>query len=211
MSNHNNSLEETRAEKMSEKGWRKVVLMTGEDYIRGLIGLAIVYVLWKAYLSVSVEIEQLSGLSNRYILLIILFVPVLLGWSLRKFFYPFMKRFRTLRSVLRGEERFIKEFSMDERKGFPVALVNWPTEEVRAYCVIAATYPGIRQNQELATVFIPKTPDVTKGYLRVVSLDELEIIDWTLAECMRLHVTYGSQSPSKLVRHNESRPEESQV
>ena len=135
----------------------------------------------------------------------------MLGLLARQLLYPLMARNKTLRCVLRGEQRLVKEFAPDSRRGFPVALINWPNDRVRSYCVVTATYPGSEPNSEFATVFIPETPDVRKGLLRVVSFDELEIVDWTLTECLRLHVTCGSQSPGRLHKPVELRPDVSQA
>ena len=39
-----------------------------------------------------------------------------------------------------------------------------------------------------------------RGALRVVALEDLEIIDWSLTECLRLHISCGSHSPGHLHR-----------
>ena len=129
------------------------------------------------------------------LVLAILIVPPILGWLVGRLIYPWMRRFHGLRAMLRGEERFFTEIAPDSRRGFPVALVNWPTETVRSFCIITATYPDPESNREFATVFIPGTPNLRRGRFQFVRVDELEIIDWTLTDVLQLYTTLGMHSP----------------
>jgi uncharacterized membrane protein len=176
------------------------VLDAGGDYFRGLVALGIAYGLWRAMRAMSSEFEQTGVRPTLYLLLVILVAPPALGWLIRHLLYPWMRRVRMLRAVLRGEDRLFAEFTPDSRRGFPVALLNWPNDSVRSFCVVTATYPDLEPGREVATVFVPGAPDPRRGKLRVVHLDELEIIDWTLTECLRLHVTCGTHSRGLLHR-----------
>ena len=180
------------------KGFRNVLLDGAAHYFRGLVVLGICYGLWRALGEISSSFEQVGIRPTLFLLLGVVLVPPVLGWLIGRVLYPWMRRVRMLRALVQGEERFFTEFAPDSRRGFPVALVNWPNERVRSIGVITATYLGPESNRELAAVFLPGIPDLRRGSLRIVPLDELEVIDWSLTDCLRLHATCGTQSPEFL-------------
>ena len=180
------------------KSWRGVLLEAGQSYIRGLLALIIAYGLWRAIEAVPAWLEQHDVQPTPTLLLAILVVPLVLGWVIWRVLYPWARRVRLFRAVLRGEERFFAEFAPDSRRGFPVALVSWPNERIRSFGVVTATYPGPEPGHELATVFLPGGPNVRRGRLWCVPVNELEFIDWNLTECLRLHLSYGTHSPGAL-------------
>ena len=180
------------------KGWRGVLLEAGKSYIRGLVALVIAYGLWRAIEGLPARLEHHGLQPTLSLLLAILVVPLVLGWLIGRLLYPTARRVRLLRAVLRGEERFFAEIAPDSRRGFPVVLVSWPNERIRSFGVVTATYPGSEPGGDLATVFLPGCPNLRRGRLWCVPVDELEFIDWNLTECLRLHITYGTHSPGAL-------------
>lgn len=76
---------------------------------------------------------------------------------------------RGWRAFQRMEERLTTELRADKHHGYRVVLVNWPSSENRTLGLIVADFTEPDTGHELAAVFIPNTPDPTKGSIRVVS------------------------------------------
>jgi hypothetical protein len=55
--------------------------------------------------------------------------------------------------------------------------------------------------REMASVFIPTTPNPTGGYLVVVPLDELTPTDWTMDQAMAFIISGGAVAPRPCLRH----------
>ena len=66
-----------------------------------------------------------------------------------------------------------------------MALVNWPNAENRALGLVVAELEEPETGRELATVFLPNTPDPTKGAIRVVGAEGLQPTDWDLSDLAR--------------------------
>ena len=190
--------DETKSGRSRGSRLRRWVLRIGENYTRGLLILGVSYLLWRGLRALSARFDQFGGQSMLLLVLVVLALPPVVGWLTRHLIYPWMRRIHLLRAVLRGEERFFAEFAPDSRRGFPVALLNWPSEKIRAPCVITATYPGPEPGREYAAVFVPGSPDIRRGAVRIVPVEDLEIIDWTMAECLRVNLTCGTHSPGYL-------------
>jgi len=76
-----------------------------------------------------------------------------------------------------------------------VALVNWPSAQTRSLGLIVADLNDPGTGQELAAVYLPGTPDPTKGSIRIMSSDIFQLTDWDLSDLTRFHITFGSASP----------------
>ena len=93
------------------------------------------------------------------------------------------------------QEKLFAEVAEGNSRGFPVALVNWPNPGFRALGVITSTFRESAGDRELATIYIPDTPDPTSGTLRVVAIEDLTMTEWTIENLTDFHVTFGSVCP----------------
>ena len=70
------------------------------------------------------------------------------------------------------EDRLVTELALDDRRGYPVVLVNWPNERIRSLGLVTATIAGKDKGSEFAAVFIPRGSGYgLKGYTRVVNVE----------------------------------------
>lgn len=74
-------------------------------------------------------------------------------------------------------------------------MVNSPNKENRSLGLIVAELQEPETGRELAAVFLPNTPDPTKGAIREVGAADLQPTDWDLSDLARFHVTFGSAAP----------------
>lgn len=124
---------------------------------------------------------------------------ILVPWALGRLsdlpLRTFHGRRQTVQAFQQLEQGLSAELRPGERRGYRVVLVPWPNPGVRTLGVVTATIRDPKTDRKLAAVFLPGTPDPTKGVMRVVAADELELTDWTLNDLIRYHVTFGSASP----------------
>jgi uncharacterized membrane protein len=172
-------------------------------YFRGWLFIAVavfsINVLSKALSGVNrwLEpfIEAVSGvLGVAGVVVVLLIVPWIVSLLVELIRQRFRKR-RGTRAYEQMERRLTRELRPDRSRGFRIAMVNWPNANVRTLAVVTATFHEPETERELASVFLPGTPDPTRGALRTVAVDDLTLTTWTLNDLIRYHVTFGSAAP----------------
>ena len=93
------------------------------------------------------------------------------------------------------EERLSIELRPDDARGYQVALINFPSIEVRSLGLVNSTFREPETGRELAAVYLPGTPDPTKGAIHVVAAADLVLTGWTFREISEFHVTFGTAVP----------------
>ena len=53
-------------------------------------------------------------------------------------------------------------------------------------------------NEELAVVYVPTAPNPTSGYLEILPLAKVTVIDWTMDEAMTFVISGGVVSPDRV-------------
>ncbi|MGB5343133.1 MAG: hypothetical protein WBP67_13690, partial [Thermoanaerobaculia bacterium] len=84
---------------------------------------------------------------------------------------------------------------LEPGEGYRVALVDTPNASVRSLAVVTGTFEESETGRELAAIFLPNTPDPTKGSMRVVAVEDLSFTGWTVDDLTTFHLTFGSVSP----------------
>lgn len=175
-------------------------------YARGWLLILALYFVAKAigtaYSRLEASLEPLfesigSAVPNMFVAIVIL---ILGPWFLGKLLELFLagrlfRRQRSVRALLRMEKRLSTELRVDDQHGYRVVLVDWPSAEIRSLGLIVADFSEPDSGRELAAVYLPGTPDPTKGAMRVVATEELTMTDWDLSDLTRFHVTFGSAAP----------------
>lgn len=178
-------------------------------YLRGWVVVVALVLLAKAiseaYSRVSEWLEPLlaqfeSAAPNiAMAVAILILVPWAVGWVIDLILLGrLFRKQRGLRAFRRMESRLTTELRPDPAQGYRVAVTDFPNAKIRALCVIGATFPEPETGRELAAVYLPGTPDPTKGSMRVVAVDDLTLTDWNLSDLTRFHLTFGSASPDSL-------------
>jgi len=175
-------------------------------YARGWLLIVVLFLIAKAiseaYSRVSAGVEPVFRSFESAVPNVVVAIAILtLGpWALGRMMELFhagrlFQRQRGIRAIQQMEERLTTELRIDDRRGYRVVLVNWPSEENRSLGLIMADLLEPETGRPLAAVFLPNTPDPTKGAIRVVSAQELVHTDWDFSDLGRFHATFGSAAP----------------
>ncbi|MCA9243722.1 MAG: DUF502 domain-containing protein [Phycisphaerales bacterium] len=115
---------------------------------------------------------------------------------------PFVK------TVYRSSKQILETLAGDQTKNFQrVALIPFPQERMRCVGFITSTFHDSVSGEELATVFIPTTPNPTTGYLQILRRVELVEVDWSVEEAVRTIMSGGILRPEHLTIVPSGRPE----
>jgi hypothetical protein len=121
-------------------------------------------------------------------------VPLAAGGAADFFLRAFRGR-RGADAVRRMQDRMFAAVEPGESRGDRVAMVAWPNPTVRTLVLVTATFSDVDSGGKLAAVYLPGTPDPGKGAMKVVPVDDLTFIDWTVEDLLDFHYTFGSSSP----------------
>jgi uncharacterized membrane protein len=178
--------------------WKVLLQRAGEYYVRGLLISIIFVFLWYVINKLMHYLKGLEAEPQHYgmALLVILLLPFLLGWFQYRFLRSRLTRMRSGRAIGRMEDKLIAELSLDERRGYPVVLVDYPNKEVRSLGLMTATVVGATPDSEYGVVFVPKGPgNGIRGQLLTVNVKDLEYTDWNLQALLQCLLTYGGSTP----------------
>ena len=173
-------------------------------YLLGWLFIAVVALLFKFigptlfehFNSLIEAIAPTAPLISKIILFItlLLIIPLAAGW-LARILLKTMKGRRNVEALQVMQEKLFAEVAKGDSRGFPVAFVNWPNPEFRSLGVITSTFRESKSGRELASIYLPGTPDPTSGMLRVVAIEDLAMTEWTIENLTDFHVTFGSVCP----------------
>lgn len=156
----------------------------------------------EAYTRVAEWLEPLfeSSRSSAPSVALVLAILILGPWAIGKLGELLLsgklfQKQRGVRAHRRMEQRLSTELKADPHRGYRVALVNEPNPNNRALGLIVAEFSEPETGRELAAVYLPGTPDPTRGAMRVVPTGDLTMTDWNLSDLTRFHVTFGSVAP----------------
>ena len=79
-----------------------------------------------------------------------------------------------------------------------VVLVEFPRRGMKVVGFVTRVMTEDGTGREMAAVFIPTTPNPTGGYLEVVPLDELILLDLTMDQAMAFIISGGAVAPDTL-------------
>lgn len=178
--------------------WRSLWQRAGELYLRGLLVLLVLLLAGYLISSIAYYLEGVDA-DPRIVgasLVAILLLPLPLGWLQHRYLRGRLARMRSGRALGRMEDRLVAELALDERRGYPVVLINFPNKEIRSLGLVTALVAGNDPDSEFAMVFLPKGPGYgLKGNIRIVNVKELEYTDWSLQAFLQHHLTFGSSTP----------------
>ncbi len=104
-----------------------------------------------------------------------------------------------VKTVYRSSKQIIATFAGEQSKDFQrAALIPFPQEKMRAVGFITSVFRDSVTGEELATVFIPTTPNPTTGYLQVLKRADLVELDWSVEDAVRTIMSGGILRPDFL-------------
>ncbi len=161
-----------------------------------LVGSSLVASIWPAE-EANLLWAWVGAGAYRWVIVIaaVLLLPALLSWVVGVFVRPFLLRSRGFRTWLSFERDLVTELAPDEESPVAVVLVNWPSAEIRSVGVLTSEFSDPETGDKLASVFIPRGPNMSRGDTRVVRRDSVQLTDWTLPECLAHQWSFGAAVP----------------
>ena len=167
-------------------------------WIRGALYVVAILVAWYFVEPIIPALMGLTGNRNAFITFVLftVFGPLVVGWFAARVVNPLLKSSRNTQSVVKWEDRIVRELAPDSERAFPVVLIPWPSATVKTIALLVDTYPSPDGEGELASVYLPFTPDPTKGRLRVVATESIVYTDWALSDLLKYHFSFGATGPA---------------
>lgn len=127
------------------------------------------------------------------------FAANIFGRRIIDFFESFLDKVPLVKTVYRALKQIMATFAGEQSGEYQrVALVPFPQERMRCVGFITATFKDSATGEELATVFIPTTPNPTTGYLQILKRKDLVELNWSVEEAVRTIMSGGILRPDFL-------------
>jgi uncharacterized membrane protein len=128
-----------------------------------------------------------------------LFAANLLGRRVINTFENALDKVPLVKTVYRSTKQILATFAGEQSQEFQrAALVPFPQERMRCVGFITAIFKDSTTGEELATVFIPTTPNPTTGYLQILKRKDLVELDWSVEDAVRTIMSGGILRPDFL-------------
>lgn len=128
-----------------------------------------------------------------------LFAANLLGRRVINTFESILDRVPLVKTVYRSSKQILATFAGEQSSEFQrAALIPFPQEKMRSVGFITSIFKDSVTGEELATVFIPTTPNPTTGYLQILKRKELVELDWSVEDAVRTIMSGGILRPDYL-------------
>jgi uncharacterized membrane protein len=166
-------------------------------WIRGALYIITILVVWYFVKPIVSYLTELTGNQSTIVtfVLFVAFGPLVAGWLGSRVVNPLFKNWQNVKRASRWEDRLVRELAPDDDRGFPVVLVPWPSEEVKTFALLSDTYQSPDGEGQLASVYIPGTPDPSSGVMRVVLADKLVFTDWAMRDLLQYQWSFGATGP----------------
>ena len=128
-----------------------------------------------------------------------LFAANIIGRRLIDLMENLLDRVPLVKTVYRSTKQILTTFSGDQAQNFQrVALIPFPQERMRCVGFITNVFHDSLTGEELASVFIPTTPNPTTGYLQILRRKDLIEVNWSVEDAVRVIMSGGILKPDFL-------------
>lgn len=155
--------------------------------------------------------EMIPGWSQWAISIFCVFLTIFLLYSVGLFtanffgrrlvftFERIVDRLPFVKTIYRATKQILATFTGGQSQNFQrVALIKFPQDRMRCVGFITSVFRDSLTDEELATVFIPTTPNPTTGYLQIVRRAELVELNWSVEDAVRTIMSGGILRPDFL-------------
>lgn len=131
--------------------------------------------------------------------LIGLFTANFLGKRIVKGFEALLDRVPLVKTVYKASKQILEAFANEEARDFRrVALIPYPSMEVRSLGFITAITRDTNTGEELCTCFLATTPNPTTGYVFVLRRADLIELDWSVENTISIIMSGGALIPPQV-------------
>jgi len=128
-----------------------------------------------------------------------LFTANFFGKRLVKGFERLLDRVPLVKTVYKASKQILEAFANEESRDFRrVALIPYPSMEVRSLGFITAVTKDAETGEALCTCFLATTPNPTTGYVFVLRRADLIELDWTVEDTISIIMSGGALVPPEV-------------
>ena len=110
-----------------------------------------------------------------------------------------LERMPVVKQVYGGTRRLIDALQVKpDQSSQRVVLIDFPLEGTKVLGLLTKTMRDKTTGEELATVYVPTTPNPTSGYLEIVPMSRVIATDFTFDEAMSFIITGGAVGPEEI-------------
>ncbi|HTA64891.1 MAG TPA: DUF502 domain-containing protein [Xanthomonadaceae bacterium] len=120
------------------------------------------------------------------------------GQRLLAWFEAAIRRIPLAKTVYGSSRQLLDLMSAPPDGRQRVVLVAFPHPGTKAVGFVTRTLRDDATSRELASVFVPTTPNPTGGYLLIVPVEELIATDWTVDQAMTFIISGGAVVPDRV-------------
>ena len=134
-----------------------------------------------------------------FILLGIVF-STLFGRSILKYFDNLISRIPLAGNVYKAIKQITETFSNSDSAYQKVVLIEYPRKGVHAIGFMTGSTKGeirTKKGIEMVNVFVPTTPNPTSGFLLFFSKDDVQELDMSVEDAIKLVVSAGMVIPNE--------------
>jgi uncharacterized membrane protein len=104
-----------------------------------------------------------------------------------------------VRGLYGAVRRMLEAFQAPAGEAQRVALIRFPTPEMRTLGFVTRTFDADDDTgRKLAAVYVPTAPNPTSGYVEIVPVDDLIMLEWTTDEALQFVVSAGATAPDRI-------------
>jgi uncharacterized membrane protein len=109
-----------------------------------------------------------------------------------------MARIPIVQSIYGAARQLVTSFQNKPGGSQRVVLIEFPSPEMKTVGLVTRIFNDADTGEEIAAVYVPTTPNPTSGYMELVPVSRLIMLDWTINEAMTFIMSGGAAAPPKL-------------
>lgn len=110
-----------------------------------------------------------------------------------------LNRVPLVKTVYKASKQILEAFTNEESRDFQrVALIPYPSMQVRSLGFITAITKDSQTGEELCTCFLATTPNPTTGYVFVLRRVDLIELDWSVEDTISVIMSGGALIPAQV-------------
>jgi uncharacterized membrane protein len=109
-----------------------------------------------------------------------------------------MARIPIVQSIYGAARQLVASFQSKPSGSQRVVLIEFPSPGMKTIGLVTRVFKDADTGEEIAAVYVPTTPNPTSGYMELVPISKLIMLDWTINEAMTFIMSGGASAPSNL-------------
>jgi len=120
------------------------------------------------------------------------------GQRLIQLFEKIITRIPLVQTIYLAAKKLVDVLRQTPESAQRVVLIDFPHEGLKTLAFVMRVYPDAKTGEELATVFVPTSPNPTTGYLEIIPMAKLIVTDIPTDQAMAMILSGGAVAPEGL-------------